>query len=56
MDTVKFSWCTVKGWPRMYINGARYRGLISGRVYDRTVCRSSFGEIEISEEELFAED
>ena len=56
MENVTFSWETVDCWPRMYINGERYRGLISARVYNRTVCRSIRGEIRITRSELLAED
>lgn len=56
MEKVIFSWQDVAGWPTMYINGKRYRGLISGWVYDRTVCRKSSGSIEITLDELLAED
>ena len=56
METVTFSWETVDRWPRMYINGERYRGLISSSVYYRTVCRSIRGEIRISREELLSDD
>ena len=57
METVVFSWDLPGGyWPRYYINGKLYRGLISGQVYDRTVLRSSAGQITITEKELFAEE
>lgn len=53
---VTFAWDCRSGWPCFYINGERYRGLISGRVYDRTVCRFMYGEIQITRKQLFAED
>jgi hypothetical protein len=57
MEIVVFSWDLLGGyWPRYYINGKPYHGLISGRVYDRTVCRSTAGQITITEKELFEEE
>ena len=49
-------WMGENGWPIFNIDGMPYLGLISGRVYDRTVCRSASGSISITEEELFKED
>lgn len=56
MEIVLFGWATINGWPHFFINGERYRGLISGRIYDQTVCRCSSGQIAITREKLLADD
>lgn len=55
MKKVIFTWETTNFWPRYFINGLPYRGLISGKLYDRTICKHSSGSVMITEEELFQE-
>lgn len=52
---VVFSWRYTERLPEYYINGVRYCGLISGRVYDRFVCSGVAGSISICENDLFKE-
>ena len=51
---INFTWWRgEKGWPIFNVDGNRYNGLISSKLYDRTICKHSSGSVMITEEELF---
>jgi hypothetical protein len=55
MKKHKFSWIWVNAWPEYKLDGKPFFSLINPAIWDR-VTESRSGEIEVTEEELFAEE